>query len=138
MLTAPRDLGTVCEKRSGADLAFAAPSKGLLMHNRACLIFGCLLFTGCVSPGSKSQLTSQQISAGVALKTTPVQVLAFLDAQHIEHSSYRIDPVKGRVISAVSRGSKWSLIRSDHAVDFRFDDSDRLVAKDMHDFYTGP
>lgn len=73
------------------------------------------------------------------LGANPSQVIAVLESKRIEHSNYRVDPARGRILTAVSRDhSNWHIIRTDHVVEFRFDSSDRLVAKTNNDYLTGP
>jgi hypothetical protein len=109
------------------------------MKNFPMLVVGLLLTAGCNSATNTPQLTSLQIGKDVPLEASSPQVIAFLESKHIEHSGYRVDPTKGRIITAISRDrSKWHLIREDHVVDFRFDSSDRLIAKDGYDHLTGP
>jgi hypothetical protein len=106
------------------------------------LIVGFALFLALVSFISgkmeKPRLTSEQIAAPVPLGASPAQVLAILDAEHIEHFGYDIDPDNKRFIFAVSRGSKWSLVREDHSITFRFDEHDRLVSKEPRTTLNGP
>ena len=109
------------------------------MKNLPILVTVLLLITGCRSEANRSQLTSLEIGGDVHLGARAPQVIAILESKHIEHSSYRIDPTKGRIITAVSRDrSNWNIIRADHVVDFRFDSSDRLIAKTNSDYLTGP
>ena len=86
----------------------------------------------------KPRLTSEQMAAPVSIGANPAQVLAILDSRHIEHFGYEVDPDKGRFIMAISRGSKWSLVREDHTVTFNFDETDHLISKEPHTRLTGP
>ena len=109
------------------------------MRNLPVLVAVLALTTGCASKANTYQLTSIEIGTGVHLGATPSQVVAVLDSRHVEHTSYSVDPSKGRFLTAVSRDrSSWHLIRVDHVVEFRFDSSDRLVAKIARDYLTGP
>ena|SRR5882757_8477101 len=109
------------------------------MKNLPMLVVGLLLITGCKSAANTSQLTSLQIGKDVPLGANPSQVIAILETEHIEHSSYRVDPIKGRILTAVSRDrSNWHIVREDHVVDFSFDSSDRLTAKTGYNSLTGP
>jgi len=86
-----------------------------------------------------SQLTSVEIGTDVHLEATPSQVVAVLDSRHVEHTRCSVGSSKGCILTAVSRDrSSWHLIRADHVVEFRFDSSDRLVAKIAKDYLTGP
>jgi hypothetical protein len=86
----------------------------------------------------KPQLKIDQIAAQVPFGSSPAQVLAILDGKHIEHSAYDADPNKRRSVVAISRGSKWSLIREDHIVRFSFDENNHLILKEPHTWLTGP
>jgi hypothetical protein len=86
----------------------------------------------------KPRFSNEQIASSVPMGASPAQVFAILDAKHIEHFGYEVDPDKKRYIVARSRGSRWSLVRKDHSVTFSFDDTDHLISKEPHIWLTGP
>jgi hypothetical protein len=98
------------------------------------LWFGSLI----IARSEKPRFTNEQIAGTVPIGTSPAQVSAFLDSKHIEHSGYETTQDEKRSITAISRGSKWSIVREDHAVTFRFDEADHLISKEPHTWLTGP
>lgn len=97
-----------------------------------------IVFSFIAGRTEKPQLTTEQIAAQAPIGSSPAQVLAILDAKHIEHSAYDSDPDKRRSLVAISRGSKWSLVREDHSVRFTFDETNHLISKEPHTRLTGP
>ena len=97
-----------------------------------------IVFSFIAGRTEKPRLTTEQIAAQAPIGSSPAQVLAILDAKHIEHSAYDSDPDKRRSLIAISRGSKWSLVREDHSVRFTFDETNHLISKEPHTRLTGP
>jgi len=112
------------------------------MKKLLCLIVGLalsfMLLSFLADRIEKPRLTSDQIASSVPIGFSPAQVLAILDSKHIEHFPCEVDPGKGHFLVAISRGSKWGLIREDHAVSFHFDNTDHLISKEPHTWLTGP
>ena len=100
---------------------------------------------------ASSAETGRQLDAAITRDVPPgstaVQVLAFLDAQNIEHSAL-IDQANQKhmgkdpnvkIISAIIRDTeKGALVSGNLAVTFRFDRDDRLIGHDVEQVNTGP
>jgi hypothetical protein len=97
-----------------------------------------MLFSLIAGRMEKPQLKTDQISALVPLGSSRAQVSAILDSNHIEHFAYEVDPDNKRLLVAISRGSKWSLVREDHSVRFNLDMTDHLISKEVRTTLTGP
>jgi hypothetical protein len=81
----------------------------------------------------------QRLATAIPLQSTSVQVLNYLNREKIEHSQYLQDATQGNSIKAIIRDkSRWSLVKTNYSVVFRFDARARLVACDVQPVYTGP
>jgi hypothetical protein len=80
------------------------------------------------------------LTNAISLQSTPAEVLDYLDGHKIKHSEYLRDAVKGNLIQAFIPydPSEWRVVYTSYGIDFRFDDHNRLIAKEIHERYTGP
>ncbi|HEY1160670.1 MAG TPA: hypothetical protein VGE83_08575 [Terracidiphilus sp.] len=73
------------------------------------------------------------------MQSTPAKVIEYLNIKKIGHSEYARDAKEGNLIRAFVRDkSKWDLVRTDVAIEFRFDDHDQLVSYEVREHFTGP
>ncbi|MGI9072742.1 MAG: hypothetical protein ACR2JB_15855 [Bryobacteraceae bacterium] len=88
---------------------------------------------------SYSKIVEQRLAAAIPANSTAAEVLDYLNGQRIEHSQYLRNATNGNSIKAMIRKpSRWSLVKTDYAVIFRFDERDRLIAYHLRPAYTGP
>ena len=103
-----------------------------------CLLL-CQFFWGCASAKNDQKVLERHLGAVVPLQSTSDQILEYLNREKIDHSKYFRNASDERVIEAVIRDrSKWASVKTDYGVVFRFDQSDRLTAYEVHLKYTGP
>jgi hypothetical protein len=106
---------------------------------KGCSLAIALLMMGCgpVSPNAKA--IEQELARAIPLRSNPKQVLEYLNEQRIEHSDYQRDGDRGYSIKAVVRDqSKWSIVKTDCGIAFRFDNDGHLLAYKVLERYTGP
>jgi len=105
---------------------------------RLCLLYGMLL-VGCGSDRPDPMVAGRDLAKGVALQSTPAQVLDYLSSKSVEHSQYLRDSLQGNLIYASIRDTnKWAIVKDDCGIVFRFDDHDRLAKADVREYLTGP
>ena len=108
-------------------------------RRRLTLIAVISLFTvvGCArKPTITPETLAQSIRQALPVGSTPSAVLAWCDARHIEHSEYLQDR---REINAILRHPDGhALVHQSIAMQFTFDEHDRLAASDVKPIYTGP
>lgn len=106
-------------------------------------VIGALGFT-CRIPGRnyfKAKRISAAINTQLPLGCDKSQVVAFLDAQGIEHSSYyeNEEAFAGRFINAIVRDTAWGfLCNADMQMNFSFDAKGKLAKCDIDQSGTGP
>jgi hypothetical protein len=115
------------------------PFKALAKSPPICVL-SLLLFCGCNSAESRRETEAQSVAHGIALQSTPAQVLAYLSSRKVVHSEYRRDALKGNSIGAILRydPSEFRVVHTSYTIEFRFDERDRLIASEVHPKYTGP
>jgi hypothetical protein len=104
------------------------------MSRRSALtgILFCLLLTGCGHLKQDTAGAQQNLVAAVPLHSTGAQVVTYLDAQKIRHSTYRRDTEAGnRIEASVLVKRPHAIVNPSYDVIFRFDDHDHLIACDV-------
>ena len=101
-----------------------------------CKLPSCLLLTlllvGCGSGKANPNALEQRLATQVPLRSSPTQVLAFLDSQKIAHSPYHHSDNSGNSIdAAIAVPAPHSIVQPTYDVVFRFDDHDLLKAYDI-------
>jgi hypothetical protein len=97
-------------------MARALPSYGIAS------LFAIMLLAGCSRKADPGAL-QQRLIAQVPLRSTPAQVLAFLNGQKISHSPYRQMGNSGYAIEAeMSVPARGNLVQPSYDVVFQFDD----------------
>jgi len=76
----------------------------------------------------------------VPLQSTPAEVIGYLNSHKIKHSEFVRDALKGNSIQAAVPydPAEWKMVYTSYGIDFLFDDHNRLIAKEIHEHYTGP
>ena len=74
-------------------------------------------------------------AAGIGRGTPSQRVLAVLDSLNAKHSDLAADGTIGALIGPSSQNA---LIRGDIRIEFRFDSTQRLVARNIREIFTGP
>ena len=105
---------------------------------RLCFLCG-LLLLGCGSERPDPMVAGRDLAKGVALQSTPAQVLGYLNDKNVKHSQYLRDSAQGNLIYAdIPDTRKWAIVRDDCGIEFRFDDHDRLAKVEVREHLTGP
>lgn len=111
------------------------------------LIFGAIVVALCFTcriPGRnyfKAKAVSASIASQLPLGSDKSQVVAFLDAQGVEHSSYyeNEEAFPGRFINALVPGITWGFFcYSDMQIDFSFNAKGKLTKYNINQNGTGP
>jgi hypothetical protein len=106
---------------------------------RAFYLISVLMMIGCGPARPDAKAIQQQLSGAVPLQSSLQQVSDYLNKQKIEHSDYLRDADRGYLIKAMVRDrSKWSLVRTDCGIEFRFDKDGHLLKYEVREHYTGP
>ena len=111
----------------------------IIAQFRMLSFLSCLLLFGCRSAEIDRKALAQEIAHAIPLQSTPTQVLSYLDGRKIEHSLYMRDALKGNSIGAIVRydPSELAVVHTSYSIEFRFDDQNHLIAKEVHEKYTG-
>ena len=105
---------------------------------RACFLC-CLLLIGCGSRKPDVEAVKRDLAKALASRSTPAQVIDYLDSKGIEHSEYLNDPRKGRCINGFVRDKTlFTSVKANCGLLFHFDDHDRLVSFEAREIRTGP
>lgn len=89
--------------------------------------------------GADSETIRQRMAAAVPLKSTPAQVLAYLNRQKIDHTQYLQKATAGNAILArIQDRHRWSTVETSYIARFSFDDESHLASIDVRRVYTGP
>jgi len=107
---------------------------------RMVFALSCWLLYGCSPAKQNPKGVAEGLVRAVPLQSTSAEVLDYLNTHKIEHSQYARDPLKGNLIQAGIHydPSGWKVVETGYGIDFRFDDHNRLIAKDIHEHLTGP
>jgi hypothetical protein len=105
---------------------------GTLFRSGIACLPVCLLLSGCAVSKAGSKGLEQELANAVPLKSSPAQVIDYLNSKKIKHSKYHRDETLGNEIEAeISVKSGHTMVDPSYDVAFRFDDHDQLFERDV-------
>jgi hypothetical protein len=105
---------------------------GLRVRAAMAGLLGCMLLAGCGLYRPDQKGLEQQVAGAVPLHSSPAQVMAYLNAQKIDHSPYKRDVSIGNTIEAEMQvKTTRALVNPSYNVVFRFDDQNSLTGYDV-------
>lgn len=112
----------------------------VLANFRVPFVLSCVLLVGCGTAKVDRRVVAENSVQGIPLQSSPAEVQDYLNSHKIKHSEYFRDAVKGNLIQAFVpyEPLEWKVVYTSYDIDFRFNDYNRLIAKEMHERYTGP
>jgi hypothetical protein len=93
-----------------------------------------LSVVGCRSERIAAKKQAEEVKQSIALQSTPQEVIQYLDAKKIQHSTY----ADNNITAIVRDNSRWAIVKADYGIVFQFDEGDRLSTINIREHLTGP